>query len=553
MKNILKIISFSDTPNWVVFLLLLIAIFSGLTGFAFVFLINKVTKLFINGGITMYDIEYCTAFALIIFLFFVTRRLLTIKVINLSQKVFWNIRKKIVKLLSRSRYYDTQNLKDQIYAVIHHDAKNLLEASMVIIEFFAAIIVIVACFGYMAYFSFILFCFSLITLFIGVIIYQFGINRSNAHFKISRELESGFLKNFDAIFYGLKEINMSPKKGLAIYNQNISPVLSEGYNRTRAAYIGYTNSQIIGQLAFYILIAFILLHLGFIFKLETSIIINYTFLLLFILRPIETVMSTIPSLNRAYISLTKMVFVIDKLSEQASSEPLLAEMNEKYKTHFSKIKVSNLAYNYKNREGFSLGPINFEINASDTIFIYGGNGSGKSSFIKLMIQLIVQKKGTIELDGQLIDENNRNQYRNLFSVVFSDFYLFDKIYGIDNIDKEQVQEYLKLFEVDKKITIENGTFSSTDLSTGQRKRLAIIAALLENKPILVLDEWAADQDPMFRKKFYKEILPLLKQKGITIIAITHDDAYYSSCDRIYKMDYGKMHEKKNLQHSLLTT
>ncbi|MEM8908879.1 MAG: ATP-binding cassette domain-containing protein, partial [Bacteroidota bacterium] len=202
------------------------------------------------------------------------------------------------------------------------------------------------------------------------------------------------------------------------------------------------------------------------------------------------------------------------------------------------------------QEGFALGPVNFQVNSAETIFIYGGNGSGKSTFIKTLLQLYVQDRGSIEWDGAIVDANNRDQYRNLFAVVFSDFHLFDELYGVDQVSQELVEEYLTLFEVDHKVSINNGQFSTTQLSTGQRKRLAIIAALLENKPLLVLDEWAADQDPEFRRKFYNVILPFIKSKGITTIAITHDDAYYACCDRIYRMDYGKIVEEQPYRPTL---
>jgi putative ATP-binding cassette transporter len=134
--------------------------------------------------------------------------------------------------------------------------------------------------------------------------------------------------------------------------------------------------------------------------------------------------------------------------------------------------------------------------------------------------------------------DNKRQYRSLYSPVFSDFHLFDQLYNVE--DENEVNEYLKFFEIDHKVNFSEGKFSTSDLSTGQRKRLALIACIVENKPILVLDEWAADQDPVFRKKFYLEILPLLKSKGFTIIAITHDDAYFDTADCLFKMSEGAL-------------
>jgi putative ATP-binding cassette transporter len=174
------------------------------------------------------------------------------------------------------------------------------------------------------------------------------------------------------------------------------------------------------------------------------------------------------------------------------------------------------------------------------VFIYGGNGSGKTTFVSMLLGLLLPTTGGVYYNNFLIDEQYSQSYSSLFGVVFSDFYLFDEFYGIEQLDSEKLAYYLRLFEIDGKVQIENGRFSTTHLSTGQRKRLALITALLEGKPLLVLDEWAADQDPYFRKKFYTQIIPELKEAGFTIIAITHDDKYYNCASLLYKMEDGKL-------------
>jgi putative ATP-binding cassette transporter len=190
---------------------------------------------------------------------------------------------------------------------------------------------------------------------------------------------------------------------------------------------------------------------------------------------------------------------------------------------------------------FGIGPINFDVRKGEVVFIYGGNGSGKTTLIYSILGLCFPSGGMIRLNDTSINETNYADYRTAFSVVFNDFYLFNELIGVDDFDIDKWEYYIRLFELENKVTLEGRCFSTTDLSTGQRKRLALIAALMEEKPILVIDEWAADQDPYFRKKFYTQIIPLLKQDNFTIIAITHDDKYYYCADRLYKMDYGKLH------------
>jgi putative ATP-binding cassette transporter len=194
---------------------------------------------------------------------------------------------------------------------------------------------------------------------------------------------------------------------------------------------------------------------------------------------------------------------------------------------------------------FSIGPIDMAVSRNETLFIYGSNGTGKTTLILSILGLLKPKEGETSFNGIRLTDDNYRVYRTLFGVVFNDFYLFEKLYGIGEVDGEKAVYYLSLFELDNKVSFANRAFSSRDLSTGQRKRLALVATLLENKPVIVLDEWAADQDPHFRKKFYTRILPILKAEGFTIIAITHDDKYYHCADRLYKMENGRLTEMLN--------
>jgi len=174
------------------------------------------------------------------------------------------------------------------------------------------------------------------------------------------------------------------------------------------------------------------------------------------------------------------------------------------------------------------------------VFIVGGNGSGKSTLLKTLTGLYHPQSGSIVMDDTLLTPDTATWYRSHFSPIFSDYHLFDRLYGLRGIETAQVNELLRLMQIENKTTFEGGRFTNLDLSSGQRKRLGLIVALLEDRPVLVLDEWAADQDPGFRKFFYETILQDLKRKGKTVIAATHDDRYFGAADRIVKMEYGEL-------------
>jgi putative ATP-binding cassette transporter len=211
---------------------------------------------------------------------------------------------------------------------------------------------------------------------------------------------------------------------------------------------------------------------------------------------------------------------------------------------FKTIRFDQISFIYADPDGlpnFQIGPVTATVNRGEILFLVGGNGSGKTSFMKLFTLLYLPTSGTILVDEEPIDDHNIISYRNLFSAIFSDFYLFDKLYGVGDIPEERVQELLKLMGIEHKTGIKNGRFTNINLSTGQRKRLALVMAYLEDKPVYVFDEVAADQDPQFRIYFYETLLPQLKAAGKTLLVVSHDDRYFHVADRILRMDYGQLH------------
>jgi putative pyoverdin transport system ATP-binding/permease protein len=198
--------------------------------------------------------------------------------------------------------------------------------------------------------------------------------------------------------------------------------------------------------------------------------------------------------------------------------------------------------------GFALGPISLSLQPGELLFIIGGNGSGKSTLAKLITGLYAPQSGSIELNGKPVTQDNVEWYRQHFSAVFSDFYLFDSYLGFDRdtLDVE-VSDYLKQLQLSHKVSVKDGVLSTTNLSQGQRKRLALLETYLENRPVYIFDEWASDQEPKFRELFYKQMLPELKRQNKIVIVITHDDRYFHLADHVIKLDYGKIEFDRVMQ------
>ncbi|HIG17002.1 MAG TPA: ATP-binding cassette domain-containing protein, partial [Candidatus Handelsmanbacteria bacterium] len=207
----------------------------------------------------------------------------------------------------------------------------------------------------------------------------------------------------------------------------------------------------------------------------------------------------------------------------------------------SKITVTGIEFAYQNKsagEQFKIGPLSFDINAGEVLFIVGGNGSGKSTLLKVISTLYQPQQGTIKIDDLTVDDDAIDAYRELFSIIFSDFHLFGKLYGLRHVQPERVNELLGRMQLDGKTTFADECFTSLELSTGQRKRMALAVALMEDKQIYLFDEWAAEQDPEFRSYFYEHLLSELKRNGKTVIAVSHDDRYFHHADRVLKMELG---------------
>lgn len=521
--------------------MVLLAVISGLSSFFLISTINEIIGELL-GSNTIDTNYYLLVFSIVVLIFFVSKRILAAQIIKLTQELYWNIRTDIIELVLKSSFEKIKPVKDEIYSVLTRDVGALTNASTWIIYFFTSAILILACLIYMVFLSWKLFLVFFTIAGFGIVLYLI-VDKKNANkFLEVRNVERKFIRGFNSILDGIKEININPGIGRDISDKRLKKVVRIGKDKSVDAYVGYLNSQIISQLLFYIFIIFILLFSRSLFDLKLETAISYIFVTLYILEPIATIMTIIPVMTNAGISLKRITDLQDNLKQNEHDEQLNKKEAKSLALNFNSLSFKNYSFSY-GEDKFEIGPIDFEIKKGDLVFIRGGNGAGKTTFINTILSLYSPKSGAVLLNGTKVIPAEISKLKNLFSPVFSDFYLFDDFYGIEKPDIEKANEYLKVFELTEKVQIVDKSFSTIDLSTGQRKRLALIYALLSARPILVLDEWAADQDPIFREKFYTEIIPMMvKEENKTIIAITHDDRYYHVADRILLMEYGKIKE-----------
>lgn len=304
---------------------------------------------------------------------------------------------------------------------------------------------------------------------------------------------------------------------------------------------------------FYGLIGLLLFAAPSIMRLSIESLTGYVFAALYMMTPVWVIIGSVPTFARGQVSLDKVQELGASLEPPppvAKSTPVVpagaaAALPDAPATLHLEISRVMFAYPDQLARGnhFVLGPVDFALRNGEVVFVTGGNGSGKSTFVKLLVGLYAPQSGEIRLNGQLIDDSNRHTYREHFSVVFSDYYLFDNLLGLKRPDLDaDVRKYLVQLQMDHKVKVEDGRFSTIALSQGQRKRLALLTAYLENRPIYVFDEWAADQDPAYRRVFYEQLLPELKARGKCVVVITHDDRFFHLGDRVVKFDSGQLIE-----------
>ncbi|MCC9020585.1 cyclic peptide export ABC transporter [Flavobacterium lipolyticum] len=353
-----------------------------------------------------------------------------------------------------------------------------------------------------------------------------------------REYNDDYYKYVDDVMKGFKKLKLSFFKAENLMNRFLIP------NRDQAGELDFKISYIflsinlISQYGLYAIIATILFVLPSWGLLSQSDVIAYVVIVLFISGPINNLINLQQTYTRFIVANKRIKDFLKDFEVDEDVKKLVPIDN----TSFESIEFKDIHFSYNsdsNDSAFALGPINLAVKEGETIFIVGGNGSGKSTFINTFTGLYTPSKGEILLNGKEIESGQENQ--NLIAAVFTDDHIFSHNYEEYTVENNpEYKQLLEMMKLDKVILDDKESSARRKFSKGQSKRMSLIFALMEKKPILVLDEWAADQDPYFRKFFYEELIPKLKAEGKTIIAVTHDDAYFHLADRIIKFNYGKI-------------
>ncbi|MCV6636920.1 cyclic peptide export ABC transporter [Candidatus Albibeggiatoa sp. nov. NOAA] len=436
--------------------------------------------------------------------------------------------------------------KGEIYSHLTQDANLVSQSGLTLISSLQAFIVLFFCLLYIATLSPLGFIIILTGLVIGGVLYFQHFHNVSAEILTSIEKETAFFEQLNHILDGFKETRLNQMKSDAVFKQ-LEKISHETEQIKVNTGIKFVTNIMFSRVFGYIMLGAIVFIIPMFNPEHHTVVITVTATMLFIMAPIETIASAIPVVARANVAVTNII-ILEKMLDNVSdykdyltvSKQKLQQFNE-----FKALKLQNIQYQYNDIYGqklFQLGSLDLTIKRNEIIYIVGGNGSGKSTLLKVLAGLYHPQVGHIQLDNELINRTNYAAFHELFSVVFADFHLFDRLYGVADIDEAFLNELLKLMGLEHKTQYMDGQFTHLELSAGQRRRLAFIVSMIDDKPIYLFDELTADQDPTFKHYFYKALIPNLRAEGKTVILTTHDEKYLDTADRVLKMEDGQLKE-----------
>ncbi|MET0402279.1 MAG: cyclic peptide export ABC transporter, partial [Cystobacter sp.] len=430
----------------------------------------------------------------------------------------------------------------RLLAVLTDDVNTLGSTLLCIPHILSNSAILVGCLVYLAWLSPMVFLALLAFMAVGFVTYQLPMSRAVRFIRAARELQDGLYQHFGAVIHGIKELKLHPGRRTAFLDEQLTEATT-GLRRMNMKGFGlFALASNWGMFLFFTFIGLLLFALpvggtqG-----GAGALVSYTLTVLYLQQPLDALMANLPFLSRGRVSLNKveqLSVIGDGLLEAAAARPSV-------KTSCSRLELVDVTHSYhREREDnrFTLGPISLTLARGELVFLVGGNGSGKTTLAKLITGLYTPESGEVRLDGVPITDANREELRQSFSTVFSDYYLFDSLLGLAPADRvSRARSFLEKLHLNHKVRLgDDGRLSTTALSAGQRKRLALLTAWLEDRPIYVFDEWGADQDPLFKQVFYEELLPEMKRAGKTVLVISHDDRYFHVADRLLHLESGQL-------------
>ncbi|MDP0501488.1 MAG: cyclic peptide export ABC transporter [Verrucomicrobiota bacterium JB022] len=481
-------------------------------------------------------------FALVVFV--AAKRFFMYRVAASAEKLSQQIRLRIIDKLHHTELENFEQVgRSRIYNACGTDTAKLSEASVAVTSACASLLMVGCTIVYLAFIS--LPSVIIITAVSVFGYYVFGSIRGAAQSELvrARQTENIFVDQLSQLLSGFKEVKLDRRKADGLIQDDMRQTTEQVLEANNRAQRAYANVIIAAQAFFLVLIASVVFIVPKVSGTSPIVLMQIISATLFLTGPIAEIIASMVPLAHANVAIRELQH-IEELLDSKMDESMAQQKPKPASKTWNQIELRDVYYHYGNQaaeqSSFSVGPLNLTLKQGEILFLVGGNGSGKTTLLSVLAGLRHPNAGHIYLDSKLVRREDLPHYRSHFAAVLSDFHLFRRLYGLDETARQHVRDVLAELEIADKTTVVGDSFTTIDLSTGQRKRVALAAAVAEDRPIYLFDEWAADQDPPFRDRFYKKILPELRASGKTIVVISHDDRYFGVADRIITMEYGNI-------------
>jgi putative ATP-binding cassette transporter len=518
--------------------LTLLSAASGLTSVALLAIINEAAGRAANRDL---NFRLALMFGIAIVLYVMSQRAVMVSAVTEIERMIHRVRVRLIGLVQQMDFAAFEHVgHGPIYGAITRETSTIAQSAPTLVAGVQSATLIVFAAAYVAALSFWGFL-------IGA---GFAALAILTQLRRTRELvgelhraavrENQLFDRLSSILAGFKELKMSSRRAQAVY-ADVSAVSSDATEVRVATQGRYVTEFVRLQVMFLLLPAAVVFLVPQFTSVGGEDVMKMTASVLFLIGPIMSLgqsMYVVSTLNVAADNIIALERQLTGPAQREPSSPL--PPTRSFAEGVREIALDAVTFQHRTDgiSGFVVGPVTLGIRAGEMVFISGGNGSGKSTLIKVLAGLYRPTTGVLRVDGLPLAPEEYQTYRDRISVLFSDYHLFDRLYGVAPPSPARARELLEFLGMESKTRLIGDRFETLNLSIGQRKRLSLMVALLEDKPVMIFDEWAAEQDPVFRARFYREILPGLKRAGKTLIVVTHDDRYFDVADRHLRMEDG---------------
>jgi putative ATP-binding cassette transporter len=475
---------------------------------------------------------------LIFFFRFTSRLILACVSIELTAK----IRKQLSQMILSAPTINLENIgPSKLVAVLTHDVGQIVNGAQMLPAFLTNLVNLVGCLGFLIYLNFSLFRMVMIAIIFGIITYQIPVRYGEKLLDRARKKYDTMYEVIRGIIYGAKDLKLDRIKRSNYLSEVLDVTQKELVSIEKKMTATYLGASIYGDMLGFAVIGVVSFIASNYYSISSEELVGIIMALLYISGPIAFILGVIPQLANARTSVNNVHKLFGEFKEESEGFTI-------NNPNWQSIKMSEVTFEYQttnHKDGFRAGPFNLEVRKGEITFIVGGNGSGKSTLGKLLALHYLPNSGVLSWGATAVTVENIGNMRQQIGAIFSDYYLFDRILRSTSKSSEKIIEHLELLNLNNKVEISNGVFSTLDLSDGQRRRLALLVTLIDDKEIYIFDEWAADQDPMFKDIFYRKILPDLKARGKLVLVISHDDRFFDVADQLIFMADGKIEMIKN--------